>query len=331
MCAPAASAATARSTSTGRSAARRSAQGHAAELVGAHLSCRADVAALDRRTRAASGVPTQFALRNPDREAAGASVGDRAPSVGRARTRSRARCRTSCAAAPASRLCAVSPMPGSRPLAAFTPSDAMHVLDRQTGWCREAAQHGARILATEERNARAARAAASRRRRSASALTSTSCAKRAACCSPRHWLMIPAWRRAGAAGASSATGSSRIPSPGGASRSCCKATLGLARPLIAIGAPVGAYYPEVARRLGAPLVHPDACRGLQRGGRRRRRRFPDRRDLGESADLQSLSSSRSGGQPGLSRSAAGARARAAHIAGARAGGGAPRRRGGSAR
>jgi N-methylhydantoinase A/oxoprolinase/acetone carboxylase beta subunit len=36
-----------------------------------------------------------------------------------------------------------------------------------------------------------------------------------------------------------------------------QATLGLARPLIAIGAPVGAYYPEVARRLGAPLSIPE--------------------------------------------------------------------------
>ena len=35
------------------------------------------------------------------------------------------------------------------------------------------------------------------------------------------------------------------------------ATLGLARPLIAIGAPVGAYYPEVARRLGAQLSIPE--------------------------------------------------------------------------
>src|SRR5271169_3718811 len=40
-------------------------------------------------------------------------------------------------------------------LAAFTPSDAMHVLDRQHGWCREGAECGARILAIEERNARA--------------------------------------------------------------------------------------------------------------------------------------------------------------------------------
>ena len=39
-----------------------------------------------------------------------------------------------------------------------------------------------------------------------------------------------------------------------------QASLGLARPLVAIGAPVGAYYPEVARALGAPLSIPDACR-----------------------------------------------------------------------
>jgi N-methylhydantoinase A/oxoprolinase/acetone carboxylase beta subunit len=36
-----------------------------------------------------------------------------------------------------------------------------------------------------------------------------------------------------------------------------EATLGLARPLVAIGAPVGAYYREVARRLGAPLSIPE--------------------------------------------------------------------------
>ncbi|MGB6354093.1 MAG: hypothetical protein WBF21_08960, partial [Steroidobacteraceae bacterium] len=36
-----------------------------------------------------------------------------------------------------------------------------------------------------------------------------------------------------------------------------QATLGLSRPLVAIGAPVGAYYPEVARRLGAPLSIPE--------------------------------------------------------------------------
>ena len=36
--------------------------------------------------------------------------------------------------------------------AAFTPSDAMHVLGRQHGWNREAAELGAHLLAMEERN-----------------------------------------------------------------------------------------------------------------------------------------------------------------------------------
>ena len=44
-------------------------------------------------------------------------------------------------------------------LAGFTPSDAMHALGRQQDWNTEAASLGARILAIEERNVRAARAA----------------------------------------------------------------------------------------------------------------------------------------------------------------------------
>jgi hypothetical protein len=56
----------------------------------------------------------------------------------------------------------------------------------------------------------------------------------------------------------SATGSSRRSSPAGRFSALLQATLGLARPLVAIGAPVGAYYPEVARRLGAPLSIPAA-------------------------------------------------------------------------
>src|SRR6185437_507033 len=44
---------------------------------------------------------------------------------------------------------------GLATLAGFTPSDAMHVLGRQSGWNVEAALLGAAILATEERNATA--------------------------------------------------------------------------------------------------------------------------------------------------------------------------------
>jgi N-methylhydantoinase A/oxoprolinase/acetone carboxylase beta subunit len=36
-----------------------------------------------------------------------------------------------------------------------------------------------------------------------------------------------------------------------------QATLALAKPLVAIGAPVGAYYPQVAQRLGAQLSIPE--------------------------------------------------------------------------
>jgi N-methylhydantoinase A/oxoprolinase/acetone carboxylase beta subunit len=44
-----------------------------------------------------------------------------------------------------------------------------------------------------------------------------------------------------------------------------QATLGLAQPLIAIGAPVAAYYPEVARRLGCELhipTHAAVCNAV---------------------------------------------------------------------
>ncbi len=110
---------------------------------------------------------------------------------------------------------------GLATLAAFTPSDAMHVLDRQQGWSREAAEYGARILATEERNARAARAAVSPQaicertyehvvRETGRVLLAAALAQDPVC------------RREGAAGANSAIDSSRRPLPDGASRRCCR-------------------------------------------------------------------------------------------------------------
>jgi N-methylhydantoinase A/oxoprolinase/acetone carboxylase beta subunit len=144
---------------------------------------------------------------------------------------------------------------GLATLAAFTPSDAMHVLDRQSGWCREAAEHGARILATEERNARAARAAVLPQvlcertyehvvRETGRVLLAAALAH-----DPGVHARGRGWGELG----------NRLIEDTVAGRSFSKllrAGLGLARPLIAIGAPVGAYYPEVARRLGAPLSIP---------------------------------------------------------------------------
>jgi len=145
---------------------------------------------------------------------------------------------------------------GLATLAAFTPSDAMHVLERQQGWSREAAECGARILATEERNARAASAADSPR----------------AICERTYEHVVRETGRVLLAAALSAD-------PGVEARlghwgvlgdrlieevvagkpfsTLLHATFALARPLIAIGAPVGAYYPEVARRLGAQLSIPE--------------------------------------------------------------------------
>lgn len=141
-------------------------------------------------------------------------------------------------------------------LAAFTPSDAMHVLGVQHEWCREAAECGARILAIEERNARAAPAAASAReicertyeqvvRLSGRALIEAALAH-----DPGLEAPAGTWGLLGERLIESAVAGQPL-------SQWMHASLGLARPLVAIGAPVGAYYPEVARRLGVPLRIPE--------------------------------------------------------------------------
>jgi N-methylhydantoinase A/oxoprolinase/acetone carboxylase beta subunit len=145
---------------------------------------------------------------------------------------------------------------GFATIAAFTPSDAMHVLDRQQDWCREAAELGARILATEERNIRAARAAA---------------APRAICERTQEHVLRQTGRILLAAALAQDPGiegrhdrwgmlGDRLVEDVVAGRPFSRvvnATLGLLLPLVAIGAPVGAYYPEVARRLGTSLSIPE--------------------------------------------------------------------------
>ena len=140
-------------------------------------------------------------------------------------------------------------------LAAFTPSDAMHVLDVQHQWCREAAECGARILAIEERNARAASAAVPAKeicertyeqvvRLSARALLEAALARDPGLEAPAGTWGLLGERLIEAAAA------------GQPLSQWMHASLGLARPLVAIGAPVEAYYPEVARRLGVQLSIP---------------------------------------------------------------------------
>src|SRR5882724_10723747 len=135
---------------------------------------------------------------------------------------------------------------GLATLAAFTPSDAMHVLDRQTGWCREAALCGARILATEERNARAARASVppqeicERTHEHVVRETGRVLLAAALAHDPGLHMQGRSWGALGDRLIEETVAGRRF-------STLLQGTLRMARPLIAIGAPVGAYYPEVAR------------------------------------------------------------------------------------
>jgi N-methylhydantoinase A/oxoprolinase/acetone carboxylase beta subunit len=144
---------------------------------------------------------------------------------------------------------------GLASVAAFTPSDAMHVLGRQDDWNVEAARLGAMILATEERNATARKERATPQalcertyqhvvREAARVVLETALA---------HDPGVE--RRNGRWGPLSVLIDDVV-----AGRTFSKlldARIRLATPLIAIGAPAGAYYPEVAQRLTAQLVVPE--------------------------------------------------------------------------
>jgi len=144
---------------------------------------------------------------------------------------------------------------GLATLAGFTPSDALHVLGRQGGWSRDAARLGAAILATEERNVTARKGKDS----------PESMAERI------HELVI---RQAVRVVLESALAQDpgvephngrwgplgilidRVVEGRPASR-LLDAQPRLVHPLVAIGAPAAAFYPEVARRLGAGLLVPE--------------------------------------------------------------------------
>ncbi|MBS0395381.1 MAG: hydantoinase/oxoprolinase family protein, partial [Proteobacteria bacterium] len=145
---------------------------------------------------------------------------------------------------------------GLATVAAFTPSDAMHVLGRQSGWNVEAAELGAQLLAIEERNASGAKAAAS-----AAAL----CERTLELVIQETARILLATALAQDPGLEARAGrwgllGDRLVEDTIAGRTLSRlvtARLGLGIPLVAIGAPVGAYYPEVARRLDVPLTVPD--------------------------------------------------------------------------
>lgn len=144
---------------------------------------------------------------------------------------------------------------GLATLAGFTPSDAMHVLGRQQGWNVEAARLGATILATEERNASARREGDTPEgicertyqhviREAARVLLESALAQ-----DPGIEAKQGRWGALGKLIENVVAGRtfSRL----------VDARIGLSTPVIAIGAPAGAYYPEVARRLSARLLVPE--------------------------------------------------------------------------
>jgi N-methylhydantoinase A/oxoprolinase/acetone carboxylase beta subunit len=143
---------------------------------------------------------------------------------------------------------------GLATLATFTPSDAMHVLGQQQTWSVEAARLGAAILAAEERNARARKdrdtaEGLSERvyqhvvREAGRVVLETALAH-----DPGVESSAGRWGPLGALLEDVISGRpfSKL----------VEAPMRLAVPLVAIGAPVRAFYPEIARRLGAELIVP---------------------------------------------------------------------------
>jgi N-methylhydantoinase A/oxoprolinase/acetone carboxylase beta subunit len=144
---------------------------------------------------------------------------------------------------------------GLATVAGFTPSDALHVLGRQSGWNHEAARLGAAILTIEERNVSARRGKTSPEelservlervvRQSARVVLETALAQDPG--------VTPHNGRWGPLGLLIERVVEGRPFSG-----LVGAQLRLRNPLVAIGAPAAAFYPEVARRLGARLVVPE--------------------------------------------------------------------------
>lgn len=144
---------------------------------------------------------------------------------------------------------------GLATLAGFTPSDALHVLGRQDGWSRDAARLGAAILATEERNVTARKGKDSPEalaervyelvvRQAARVVLESALAQ-----DPGVEPHNGRWGPLGVLIERAVEGKpvSKL----------IDAQPRLANPLVAIGAPAAAFYPEVARRLGAQLIVPE--------------------------------------------------------------------------
>jgi len=144
---------------------------------------------------------------------------------------------------------------GLATIAAFTPSDAMHVLGKQNSWNTEAARLGAIVLTTEERNV------TGRRERDTPEGLSERTYQHVVRAAARVVLETALAQDPGIEPKNGRWGPLGVlldsVVEGRAFSRLIAARMNLGTSLIAIGAPVGAYYPEVARRLGAELIIPE--------------------------------------------------------------------------
>jgi N-methylhydantoinase A/oxoprolinase/acetone carboxylase beta subunit len=138
-------------------------------------------------------------------------------------------------------------------LAGFTPSDAAHVLGRQSDWSGEAARIGAELY--RRRPAEPGWRGGMTVEDFAEAVIERVCAQscEALIASAIESSGGPAYTRAEPLGALLVD---RAAAGREAADSLYAVAFRLTRPLVAIGAPVATYYPEVARRLGTRLVVP---------------------------------------------------------------------------
>lgn len=138
-------------------------------------------------------------------------------------------------------------------ISGLTPSDAVHVLGRQTNWSREAAEIGAELFLRRaiyggwvppaSKEALAADVVEQVVKQSGHVILQTALAEQAGIEGP-HW---------GALGRYLVDQSLRAKQDGAA---LIDVALKLNFPLVAIGAPVGSYYAEIANRLRTELVIP---------------------------------------------------------------------------
>jgi len=143
---------------------------------------------------------------------------------------------------------------GFATLAAFTPSDAMHVLGKQRGWNVEAARLGAAILAAQERDATARQSPDTPE--GICERTYEQVIRAAARVVLESTLAADSGVEAGEGRRGLGPLIDQVVAGRPFSR-LVETRLRLAVPLIAIGAPAEAYYPEVARRLDAQLMLPE--------------------------------------------------------------------------